>query len=407
MTFKSLLKKVGVSSFVFGLLLTIAALPSASQVNTELYDYGDAPSITFPTTRFLFSGEFGIAHQANELIWLGQEVTYEAQANTIDNDQKDDAEYTFGVDASGSPFFEVEVSANSASDVPDFAYLNVLVDSEGTCSRPDSLGWSQPSNHVVVDQEFDVSRGQTLLVRVPAKLFVDTRNHWLRISVTESPLSYLDSNKPNWVGDGFAYWTGETEDHCQDIQDPTLGVIPTEPACDCGLVEMSGGSVEILPDNLPDSVKLAFTEANGIGFVFSEKTKQVLNYPPDVFDQNLYASGNDLIGKEVNSYFLHFDPNTSRSGNVINASGSITVSKCEMIVGLIITDAGLDATDSTFDPGVDYPTNLASRGLETGSGNTSDLISITSSRTVDFNFNATTVLDQVRIITMKIDDCEC
>ncbi len=429
MKFEFLFRKLGVLAFVLGAILVSSTLHSVSQVNVDTdRDFGDAPAILFPTTRNIFVDDFGVAHLPDQRIWLGDAVTYESKAMPIDNDLEDDAEYKFGVDVNGAPFFEVVVSASN--NALDFAYLNVLVDLEGTCDRPDEMGWNQPSNHVVNDQRITVQPGQQFTVRVPAELFVDTRDHWIRITLSNFEVKVFNGGQDHWNGKLNApFTTGETEDHCQDSQDPTLGVIPVDPNTEeeClnrnggGIIGVAGEGEEIDPRTLRRGVDLGQKESDSLGFVFAEQKGQPLGVdvnpdicpggPPNPCDPNDAPPQ----GKIVNSYLLHFDPDGAQPQSSINVAGVITFGKGEMVIGVITDAADLDATDATLglsSPGTSAPAypapgSLPSRGLEILSGTPNeDFIDISADgKVVRYNFTGSISVDQVRIITMV--DCSC
>jgi len=108
------------------------------------------------------------------------------------------------------------------------------------------------------------------------------------------------------------------------------------------------------------------------------------------------TSGNIAGGTTVETYLLHADPPGSTPTLF---SGSITFDT--PILGLIFSDSRLNGTDSSLGvSGVTYY-NGASRGLELGS----DSFTI-SGNTLTFSgqFNASTAVDEIRILTAAVPE---
>lgn len=97
-------------------------------------------------------------------------------------------------------------------------------------------------------------------------------------------------------------------------------------------------------------------------------------------------------GTSVSSQFLHFDPTGS---SVVTLSGSITTDAA--IIGAIVTESSLDASDSLGAAGTAYPTGDVTRDLEPIQG---DVVTIsgdqlTATTTVNDRFH----FDQIRVIS--------
>ena len=101
-------------------------------------------------------------------------------------------------------------------------------------------------------------------------------------------------------------------------------------------------------------------------------------------------------GTWLNSHVIHLDPPAS---GLASARGSVTFDT--NVLGLIVTDDGLEASDAVLHaPGVDYPYGLAGRGAELTGLAGGDSIEISADRrTVTFVASAQSSLDQIRVIT--------
>jgi len=223
-------------ALVFALVaVSFGNLAQTSSVSQ--FELGDAPDGPFPS--FVVSN--GIRHAVNHTIWLGPQVDYEFFSRIVDLDIFDDATYRFLTDQNGNPLFEVNVSGSPTSFTT--AYLNVLVDFEGSCEIPDTLGWRQQSNHVVRDQRVTITPGQTTTVQVPAtQLVARPSPHWIRITLTETPMPLASGQ--TWNGRSIApFLTGETEDHCElKVEEPDLTgnpPLPELPSCDECIEELA------------------------------------------------------------------------------------------------------------------------------------------------------------------------
>lgn len=93
-------------------------------------------------------------------------------------------------------------------------------------------------------------------------------------------------------------------------------------------------------------------------------------------------------GTQVSCHFLHFDPSTTAS-----AGGSATFDAD--ILGVIVGDADLDATDSICGlPTTAYPTGTSSRGAEQPADGV-----LIGTDTVSIDWTASNPGDQMRVIT--------
>ncbi len=100
-------------------------------------------------------------------------------------------------------------------------------------------------------------------------------------------------------------------------------------------------------------------------------------------------------GTDISCHFLHFDPS-----GAANASGTVTFDSD--ILGVIVTDPDLDASDSVCGlPGTAYPTSVTDRGAELpGDSASIDL----GTRTVTVDLTASNPGDQLRVITRCVPE---
>lgn len=101
-----------------------------------------------------------------------------------------------------------------------------------------------------------------------------------------------------------------------------------------------------------------------------------------------------LSGVGVYSYYVHFDP-IGRSST--ERRMACTLSFNERVVGIILTDARLDATDSTLGFMARYPTGIASRGVDL---DLNDALTLSADRSqIIIDLHASTVIDAMRVVT--------
>jgi hypothetical protein len=162
---------------------------------------------------------------------------------------------------------------------------------------------------------------------------------------------------------------------------------------------LSGDVVEIAAPAAPAVLSGALQSDSEMRVFFESKFLPGAAIPVDVASPGgIYGNNNtspgSVSGFEVSSYFVHFDPVTS-------AIGRASISFDHDIVGLILTDATLDATDSLGAVGTAYPTGLFGRRVEGGGvlGGEGVTWLGSSPNTIDLFFGAGPVIDQVRVIT--------
>ena len=97
-------------------------------------------------------------------------------------------------------------------------------------------------------------------------------------------------------------------------------------------------------------------------------------------------------GTTVDSFFFHFDPFTEATPQ--HSAGSVTFEGA--ILAVFIESASLISTDGAFGaPGTTYPSGI--RGLEPVGSAVSDTVGISGSL-LTFDFNATSSVDQIRVL---------
>ncbi|PJA24224.1 MAG: hypothetical protein COX57_09650 [Alphaproteobacteria bacterium CG_4_10_14_0_2_um_filter_63_37] len=103
-------------------------------------------------------------------------------------------------------------------------------------------------------------------------------------------------------------------------------------------------------------------------------------------------------GSTINTFLLHFDPVGSANTTL---TGAITFG--DPVLGVIVTDADLDASDTTLGSvAVTYPTGLVARGSINGGNETGDSVVLSADRlTLTFTLKASSDLDQIRIVTQS------
>lgn len=170
-------------------------------------------------------------------------------------------------------------------------------------------------------------------------------------------------------------------------------------------VASTGGAVvEVAP---PASVALDAFESNTQIRVFDEQQGVVLGGPlaVNISAPGLYDDPVDLTpavipaGTEVSSHLLHFD--IIFTGTPLSATGTVTFS--DRIIGVIVTDADLDASDGLGAVGTTYPApGLGSRGLE--QEDQLDMLEV-GCDTITVSLEALEILDHVRVITAHEEPC--
>lgn len=163
--------------------------------------------------------------------------------------------------------------------------------------------------------------------------------------------------------------------------------------------------LEVTP---PLSVVQGQEESNAQIIAFNETVSAVTLAQPLVVnisaDPGVYDDCNDLtpaaipLGTVVESHLLHLDPVMTTQ---VSLSGSVTFQA--RILGVIVLDAELDASDATLGcPTTLYPTGAVGRGLEFDAQ--SDLVEIMSGgHELRVSLESCCVLDQIRVITAQQD----
>lgn len=158
-----------------------------------------------------------------------------------------------------------------------------------------------------------------------------------------------------------------------------------------------------VPIAAPPSVQPGALTNQTDAYVFLEKTL-TLGSPlaVDISSPGLYNSSSPSsvgvipAGTDVSSYMIHHE-----SVNQAYSFIYITFTFPEPVLGIITTDAGLDATDlSLGNPGTLYPTGLEFRGLEMPYTITPDSVFWAGNQVfVAVASTTALVLDQMRVIT--------
>ena len=127
--------------------------------------------------------------------------------------------------------------------------------------------------------------------------------------------------------------------------------------------------IEIAP---PPSVEAGALEDSGTAFVFLEQEAVLLS--SDLFvdainpgaevggSTNTAVAGSIPAGTPVDSFLVHFDPVGEPTDLNVTVAWSVVFRSTDRILGLIYSDALLDASDFLGAPGTIYPTGEAFRG---------------------------------------------
>ncbi len=122
----------------------------------------------------------------------------------------------------------------------------------------------------------------------------------------------------------------------------------------------------------------------------------------EISESGLVTSASQLTpltlapGTWLDSRMMHLD---APGSGAAKARGSVTFDT--IVLGLVVTDAGLDSSDALLHgAGVDYSHGLPGRGAELTGSVGGDSIEISADRrTVTFASNVLSSLDQIRVIT--------
>ncbi len=169
------------------------------------------------------------------------------------------------------------------------------------------------------------------------------------------------------------------------------------------------GEVTLIP--APPSVQLNALQSDTNVYLFPEKQGITLsqNVNVDITTAGSYTAaaqtpftpGVVAAGTVVNSWLVHFNP----ADGPLYGSGSLTFTD-QKIVGIIATDANLDATDLLLgNPTTRYSTGVAGRGLEINLPGTDNYDSVTLSTdlmSLSLTWRAGVVEDEIRILTQTL-----
>jgi hypothetical protein len=168
------------------------------------------------------------------------------------------------------------------------------------------------------------------------------------------------------------------------------------------VVSTSGGVAQVAP---PASVQEGAMESNSNMKLFPEAKNLTLsqnvlvNLTGTGTFQTLSCvpTGTLLANSIVDSYFFHTDPVGNSSTKGVSYNGAATFD--HDVIGLLVADKTLDASDSILGaPGVNYP-NDDFRGLEIIANNDRAILS-SDRRTLQLEFNTFNKVDEVRVVTL-------
>jgi hypothetical protein len=187
---------------------------------------------------------------------------------------------------------------------------------------------------------------------------------------------------------------------------PMQGVAELTPASSPPRPFVLSGQVQLVPP--PASLEVGAFEANGWIRVIEEGSTllgEALQL--DITAAGSYADTSDASpgalsgGSTVTSYLLHFD--TLGETAVAGLSGSLTFDTD--ILGLVVTDASLDASDATLGLGaVVYPTGLELRSIEPSTEVFLDAVTLSADRrtlTID-HLGVAERMDQIRVLVAPL-----
>lgn len=168
----------------------------------------------------------------------------------------------------------------------------------------------------------------------------------------------------------------------------------------CAATSLQAATVPIAA---PPSVQPGALTSQTDAYVFLEKTLTLGSaLPVDISAPGLYNSASPTsvgvipAGTDVASYMIHHESVSQQYSFIY-----ITFTFPEPVLGIITTDAGLNATDLVLgNPGTSYPTGLEYRGLEMPYTITPDSV-FWAGNNVYVAVASTTalILDQMRVIT--------
>lgn len=170
---------------------------------------------------------------------------------------------------------------------------------------------------------------------------------------------------------------------------------PTLPA---GRVYLGDNSASVVDANpvivtAPTDVTLHMYESDTEIRVFNEKQNCDVT--------SLGIDGGIYTGR-VDSHLIHQEPTPDDASNPMRGRGCISFAT--NIIGVITSDSLLDASDSVLGLAtVTYPTGLALRALEQGSGrNYQDVIEF-DGNTIKVDLQSAEIMDQIRVLTEPVN----
>jgi hypothetical protein len=190
----------------------------------------------------------------------------------------------------------------------------------------------------------------------------------------------------------------------------SAAISDTQDGIDCGpaipagrvyLIDNTQAKIDANPVIVSDPTGLDLTLHN----YESDTEIRVFNEQQNVYVANLAYDGGTYTGY-VHSHIIHQEPTLGEPGvptptpyeDGMRGRGCIEFTTS--IIGIIISDAQLDASDSVVGlASVTYPTGRSLRGLEMGSGrNYQDLVEV-DGNTIKIDLQSVEVMDQIRVLT--------
>ena len=162
------------------------------------------------------------------------------------------------------------------------------------------------------------------------------------------------------------------------------------------------GAAEITP---PPSVQPGAIESNTQAFIFRENPgfQLAVDLDIDISQSGTVTSspatpGTIAAGTAIESYYLQFDK-VGETAAFATANGSVTFNR--EILGLIVFNDGLDATDSILGSSATlYPTASPNRGIIAEQRGNDSLTLTADRKTLQFTLETANRVDSLRIITV-------
>jgi len=157
-----------------------------------------------------------------------------------------------------------------------------------------------------------------------------------------------------------------------------------------------------------DANPVFVTDPSGLNLTLhqyeSDTEIRVFNEQQNVSVTSLGIDGGTYTGY-VDSHIIHQEPTPDDDSDPMRGRGCISFAT--NIIGVITSDALLDASDSVLGlASVTYPTGLALRGLEQGSGTGYQDVIEFSGNTIKVDLQSAEVMDQIRVLTEPAPDIE-